>query len=153
MNIIRDRHGVEYEIVTDDNGTAPIFRLKLNDPKVQTNCIGYANCWMGGEIMELHDFQVYEKRILIRRRTDWLRFFNPVERREHSFRNLGLGTKLLNAVVEFARSKGVKRIEGRIVAKDFDENNHLPTWYRQRGFTVLENGNPSDNSATILLTL
>jgi hypothetical protein len=41
-------------------------------------------------------------------------------------------------VIAYAKSKGLKRIEGRMVEKDLFPNPSLPEWYRKRGFKVNE---------------
>jgi hypothetical protein len=153
MCIVHDRQGEEYQIKLDDNGIAPIFSLKLNRPNVQSHRIGYANCWMAGDTMLLHDIHIDESVILVFRSIGWFSFLRPVKREERHFRNLGLGTVLLNAVVDFAKSKGVKRIEGKIVKLDYDKNPDLPNWYRRRGFDVVTGSDRSAWEAKISLEI
>lgn len=140
--IIRDRQDAEYEIVIDDDGFLPQLRLKLLDSKVQETMVGSAKCWIDGETLLLEDLEIKEKVILVFRQRRW--FFQPETREERCFRNLGLGTTLLSAVIEFAKRKGMKRIEGKIVKRDYDSNANLPNWYRNRGFEVNMETSPSN---------
>jgi len=150
---IQDKEGEQYLIHLDDNGTAPIFRLKLSNPQVQDHIIGYANCFMAGDSMLLQDILINESVTLISRQTGWFSLFNSVKREERHFRNLGLGTALLKAVIEFAKKKGVKKVSGKIVDKDYKQNPDLPNWYRSKGFEVVMVDKPSEHVADISLEI
>lgn len=60
---------------------------------------------------------------------------------EPQYRSLDLGSKLLDAAIEVARSAGGKRLTGNISVADLRATPHLLRLYESRGFTA---GTPSE---------
>ncbi len=58
------------------------------------------------------------------------------------FKKRGLGTVMLNEVIAFAQSKGMKLITGLVPRKDCEEDAHLLEWYARRGFKVKPSDDP-----------
>jgi GNAT superfamily N-acetyltransferase len=98
--------------------------------------VAYAYCRFEGEVLFVTDLCVRDD-LVNRQRNYFKKFFGP-KTNNLDFREQGLGTLLLSAIVAFAKSEGFKRIEGRIVKKDTTPNPNLPKWYQKRGFTVEE---------------
>jgi GNAT superfamily N-acetyltransferase len=100
------------------------------------------NChFTGDEVLYLDDLHIQDKTIhppyfsldLI----FWIISFPPIRWRTVNYRNRGLGVAVIQFLVDFARSKSAKRIEGKVKAHDYTDNPDLPNWYRRRGFSVV----------------
>jgi hypothetical protein len=59
----------------------------------------------------------------------------------------------LQALIEYAKTTGAARIEGRIVKLDSEPQAWLMEWYRKRGFTVDETPAIGSGEAKIFLAL
>lgn len=61
----------------------------------------------------------------------WRQLLGRVKRR--NFRSKGLGTKLLLVCIDEAKTRGVRRIEGKMVGDDLAR---LRSWYQSAGFAT-----------------
>lgn len=59
----------------------------------------------------------------------------PIEKRAN-FRRLGIGKRLLRAMLDYARQNGANRIYGSVVDQDIQANRDLLDWYASEGFTI-----------------
>ncbi len=55
-----------------------------------------------------------------------------------AYRNRGLGTLLLQALIALARNRGVATIHGLVRRQDLAAQPHLLRWYRENGFATIE---------------
>jgi hypothetical protein len=60
--------------------------------------------------------------------------FQKTPKDAKNFREQGLGSKILELLVELARENNIKTVCGSIVAKDLKKNGDLIKWYEKRGF-------------------
>jgi GNAT superfamily N-acetyltransferase len=97
-------------------------------------CAAYANCQIDGDILVLADIFVEDQCVV--RHPDFLWRLFGRKTLEVNFRKQRIGRQLLTTVVAYAKSKGFRRIEGRMVAKDLDPNPKLSQWYQNQGFSI-----------------
>ncbi|MEA5499433.1 GNAT family N-acetyltransferase [Limnoraphis robusta Tam1] len=52
------------------------------------------------------------------------------------YRRKGLGTYLLQYIIDLAKTKGVNKIYGSLTEQDINENPNLINWYKKHGFKI-----------------
>jgi hypothetical protein len=80
----------------------------------------------------------------------------PVKKEDNSesVRNcqeLGLGSVLLESIIQEARSRKFQQITGNLLSPNLKQHPELPAWYAKRNFLVTTN--PDKTQGTILLKL
>lgn len=134
---ITDKQGKRFYIGWDDE-TERIFIYR---PLLGADLmVGWTNYRIEPPLtMKLDNIELLEAPIVFRRGVckclrlpQWL--WGKWQR--ESYERRGLGSALLEAVIELARSKGLQKIKGFIVAGDYWKNPNLPSWYESYGFTV-----------------
>lgn len=128
---IFDSFGCQYQlcvIVDNDN----FFFVKL---KYQGEIVGEAKCILHLYEMVLEDIIIYDE-VIQSSQNFWDAFLKVVFNRNKptNYRQRGLGTSLLQFVINHACYKGVKRISGRVVYNDVANNPNLIQWYRNTDF-------------------
>jgi hypothetical protein len=68
-----------------------------------------------------------------------------------NYQKLGLGSVLLEAIIEEARSRKFQQVTGVLLPANLKQNPELPNWYSKRKFTVKVNHDKTQGS--ILLDL
>lgn len=63
----------------------------------------------------------------------WRIFFKP---KPINYRQRGLGTQLLQFVINEAQKHGVRKIYGSLVQEDINSNPNLANWYKKHGFQI-----------------
>ena len=137
IGVIHDRYGVEYEIWEYVNRHFWDFILRRG--KAQ---FGYAYCSLSDGLLEIIDICIENEFV----KEPWFRwpfFFPPLRWRTENCRNRGLGTALIERVIDEARKKGVRHIKGRLKDLPKEKNKDLRQWYRNCGFSIL---NEKDDS-------
>ena len=129
--LIKDRHGRVLLFSQERSDQLVYFKLEFNKA-----CAAYANCQIEGEVLVLADLFVEEK-CVVRHPDFFMRLFGR-KTLEVNFRRQGIGSQLLTTMIAYARSKGLKRIEGRLAEKDLYPSPELSRWYKKRGFSVSE---------------
>lgn len=129
--LIKDRHGRVLEFSQERNFDLVYFKLEFRKA-----CAAYAKCRIDGDVLVLVDIFV-EDRCVVRHPDFIWRLFGR-KTLEVNFRKQGFGSQLLTTVIAYAKSKGLKRIEGRMVEKDLAPYPKLPQWYKKHGFKVNE---------------
>ena len=130
---IHDRDGREYNVTEYGSERFNIQRRGVP--------IGYANFhFEGADVLHLDDLHIEDDAIFPPWFSCPLPFvilsFPPLRWRTENFQGRGIGTAMIQFLVDYARSKFAKRIEGEVKPHDFKDNPDLPDWYRRRGFTV-----------------
>lgn len=90
---------------------------------------------LGHAHISLNDSEAILADIIIRSFTVPLIPFIPFLKRKVCYRNKGVGTKLLQKVIELCKSSGITVISGNV----HGETDRLERWYSKNGFKV--NGN------------
>ena len=67
----------------------------------------------------------------------WIVSFPPEQFRITNYQQRGLGTAMVEFMINYAREKSAKRIVGQVKPRDFKDYPELPDWYRRRGFAVV----------------
>ena len=129
--LIKDRQGRVLEFSQKRIEELVYFKLEFHRA-----CAAYVNCRINGEVLMLEDIFVEEKCVV--RNPDLLSRLLGRKTLAVNFRKQGFGSQMLTTVVAYARSKGLKRIEGRLKEKDLVPNPNLPQWYKKRGFTIVD---------------
>jgi GNAT superfamily N-acetyltransferase len=129
--LIQDRHGRVLKFSQERTDVFVYFKLEFNKA-----CAAYANCQIEGDVLVLADIFVEDKCVV--RHPDFLRRLFGHKTLAVNFRNQGIGGQLLTTMIAYAKSKGLKRIEARLLEKDLHRNPKLPQWYQKRGFKVKE---------------
>jgi len=130
--LVRDRQGRVLEFSQEKSGALVYFKLEFHQA-----CAAYANCRIEGEVLVLADFFVAEKCVVPQ--PEFLKRLLGQKTLAVDFRQQGIGHQLLTTIVAYARSKGCKRIEGRLAETDFfSPDLKLPPWHQPRGFTIKE---------------
>ncbi len=120
MGRITDGLGDEYEMVVNDDDRAPVLNLFFDSKEFEKTKIGYANLFNFGKTLRLQDIRIFDEAILIRR-SRYLFFFVRCTLETRKFQRLGLGTKFLKSVFEFAKAKGFERVTGEIFCRDIEK--------------------------------
>lgn len=137
VKTIFDKYGKEYHVILRDNEFDPVFKVLIADDKIQESEVGYANClYEEDRILKLADIHMFERAVLAYRRSGLFGRFQKVKRETKNFQHCGLGSKLLECIFAFAKDKGIRRIIGKVKAKDYPKNPNLLKWYANMGFTV-----------------
>ncbi len=139
---LTDKHGQSYHLCVDANDERD-FDLTI---ELDGWDVGYIYCIISppGE-MWIADFQMRDWSIL--RRRYWVRLLRKLRGQKEVYRNfrqLGLGTQLLDIVIAHAKRIGVQHIGGLITGPDRDNNPKLYEFYEAHGFQVTENGGHID---------
>lgn len=100
--------------------------------------VAYVNCLLGTDReLQLADIKVED--CVNAPPHKWpISLFLPRQRK--SFRGIGLGTALLDRVLQAAKREGFRMVTGRIFPKDLKEQPWLPHWYAQFGFSNRPDG-------------
>lgn len=101
--------------------------------------IGYAYCMVGPDhrmvFEDLHvtdDLPVVYPSII-----RWLHSFG-LRRRALNLRGRGVARKLLDHVIEYARSEHIQELRGSVMPQDIEQIPHLLAWYQRRGFRLTD---------------
>ena len=129
---ITDNRGECYTLTRSHDKN--LIRWEISNANRQ---IGYANVWVVGSEFKIHDIRLIEPRVLKRTWVDRTLFRAP---RITNYRRRGLGTILLQKVIEFAKIHGFESITGDIVAQDATANPRLISWYEKHGFEFTPSG-------------
>jgi GNAT superfamily N-acetyltransferase len=132
QKLIRDRSGRVLKFTQERKDELVYFRLEYRQA-----CAACANCRIDGDVLWIADLFVQDKFVISQSN-----IFKRLLGRKTinlNFRRQGFGSQLLATIIAYARSKGLKRIEGRMVAdQDSIPDPKLPKWFQKRGFTVEE---------------
>jgi GNAT superfamily N-acetyltransferase len=127
--IIQDRHG--RALMFSQERTDGLVYFKLEFKKA---CAAYANCQIEDDVLVIADLFVQDQCVV--RHPDFFRRLLGRKTLEVNFRKQGIGGQMLNTIIAYAKSKGFRRIEGRLAEKDLILNPKLPQWFAKRGFKV-----------------
>lgn len=134
MKAIHDKHGKEYHVIESDCDSENFRRFNIKFGRCQVGYLNYS--FEGDGVLHLDDLHIEDAAIS----PPWFFFmggsFPPLCTRTKNFRGCGIGTAMIEFLVNFARANSIKRIEGEVKLHDFKDNQDLPDWYRRRGFTV-----------------
>ncbi len=86
------------------------------------------------DTLNLGNIEIFEDPILPRNSLWSLR---PCQRPHRNFRQLGLGSAMLEYVIVQAQLLGVERITGYIILDDASKTPYLAEFYRRHGFNVV----------------
>ncbi len=67
----------------------------------------------------------------------WIQERLGYEPRPINYRQQGLGTGLLQALLDWAKAQGVQSIQGTVYQPDIENNPKLLQWYQRQGFQAL----------------
>lgn len=95
--------------------------------------IGYAHAQLREDALFLADLRIEDSGLYPRTLFQRLLRLKP---KSENYRQLGLGTLLLQHLEQFAIERGYRLITGGIVEKDIKQWPNLPDWYRRRGYEV-----------------
>jgi hypothetical protein len=85
-------------------------------------------------ILELADLVIFEQAIVFRR--GCLRYIPFLRQPQQNFRQLGLGTAMLEYVIAQAKDLGMKGIYGEVTHDDATNIPYLIEWYQRHGFII-----------------
>ncbi len=130
---VSDYRGYSYQLHLFQTGLG--WSAKLFD--VDT-LAGQIHCLNQGDALFLGDLHVLEAATHpiqgLARLRGW--FGLTTHGRIENYRNRGLGSALLNFVINRAGEQSFQRVTGKLAPVDLKENPMLPDWYRHRGFQV-----------------
>lgn len=138
MHIIRGRDGGEYHVIESDCDSEDFRRFNIKFGRCQVGYLNYS--FEGDGVLNLDDLHIEDAATS----PPWFLLdfifiggsFPPLRWRTKNFRGRGIGTAMIEFLVDYARANSIKRIEGEVKPHDFKDNPDLPDWYRRRGFTV-----------------
>src|ERR1035438_581694 len=131
--LIKDRHGRILQFSQERIDELVYFKLEFHEA-----CAAYANCQIAGDVLVLADLFVEDQCVV--RHPNWLARLFGRKTLEVNFRKQGIGGQLLTTVIAYARSKGLRRVESRLVVSNSSPDRKILQWYKKRGFTVTESG-------------
>ncbi|RCJ30511.1 hypothetical protein A6769_33165 [Nostoc punctiforme NIES-2108] len=138
INQIFDKEGLEYYLKVyhfyNEQQEYQSIQLHLSRCQRETR-IGHAYCTFNSpEDMVLADIIINEE-LKFLSLSD--KFFKLTHWNEPTdYRRKGLGTYLLKYIIDLAKSKNVKIINGFLSFKDIDANPNLIHWYEKYGFKL-----------------
>jgi GNAT superfamily N-acetyltransferase len=145
---ISDGRGHQYQLRLFDDGIGWI--MKVFD---RGALAGHVNCLKQGGDLFLADIYVEAKAMhpisglgLFK---CWLGF--NAQGQVENYRRRGLGSALLDFVVQRAHDYGFQRVTGKLLPGDLAGNPALPRWYERRGFHVTMEGNRSAGALEFVL--
>jgi GNAT superfamily N-acetyltransferase len=127
--VIKDRHGRVLNFTQERTDELVYFKLEFHKA-----CAAYVNCQIEGEVLVVADLFV-EENCVVPHPDFVMRLFGR-KTLEVNFRKQGIGSQLLTTVVAYAKSKGLKRIEGSLAGRDLDPGRRLARWFQKRGFSM-----------------
>lgn len=153
MNASQTMFAEKVEVVTDKQGRKYLLRSRVGDTFLVIGLIysrrriGYVKSGWEGDTLKLGDINLEHSFIVPP--NNLLEYFwrKVIPPKPISFRNLGLGTHLLEGVKQEARNLGLKRITGFVTPNDLAATPYLLAWYAKHGFRVT---GPSDEDAAWL---
>jgi GNAT superfamily N-acetyltransferase len=98
--------------------------------------VAVAHCLLRDEEVVLSDLFVYETATHAISKLAHLKclFGLSAHGRVENYRHRGIGTALLQYLIQRARQDGFKRVSGKLAKQDLETNPQLANWYRKRGF-------------------
>ena len=130
---LRDRKSRMFTLVASlDEETAYYLKLSYGGWRV-----GYAYCSFDGKVMRLNDIHVDDDVVLPPKtflHALWRILSKP---KPLEMRGQGLGTAMLQQVIEEARARGAERIVGFVTPEDRRNNPGLLAWYAKHDFVTL----------------
>lgn len=130
--LVRDRLGRPYEIVVTLDG--PVSRFRLYERKT---LVGEAKCLRCSVArMELGDIAIANEAIPTPA-NGLMQRFRQIPGCQHApvnYRGRGLGTVLLQHLVNHARSAGAQELWGEVFQQDIENDPGLLNWYQNFGF-------------------
>ena len=150
---MRDKSGDRYVLAIDDE-EGDCYYLYLTQGRrfvARVNCLIHES-----GVMDLADIRVHET---VAAHKPWFLWFIPwclwKTLTGKQYRGRGLGSSLLQHVIDYARRRGLKQIRGFVTTKDLAAGPQLLEWYARHGFQVLENRgrSPASVAARIILEL
>ncbi|WOO43117.1 GNAT family N-acetyltransferase [Rubellicoccus peritrichatus] len=93
--------------------------------------VGHALCIIDGDRIKLCDIVVFDG-------VKFKRAFGLLPYRHVNFRNRGIGSLLMKAVISEIRKHQISKIYGFIVSKDLKRNPNLLNWYVGWGFAEVD---------------
>ena len=112
-----------------------IFNAKWKDRR-----IGYVWCTLEENRLHISDF-VVEQALCVPWSPRWLndlRCFLRIACPRRNFRGLGIGSRLMDVMIDQARRTGIFEAWGSVTMDDIKATKHLLSLYESRGFEVLE---------------
>ena len=133
---IRDRDNREYDLVVLDETDTHYHVFVVHRRKG----IGQAQCPIDDQagVLTIANIEIFAEVAANRPCLLWFipwRIWKRLTARR--YRGRGLGSALLEHVIAYARSRGLKRIVGQVVAHDLAQSSWLPQWYARHGFQVV----------------
>ncbi|MGD0778828.1 MAG: GNAT family N-acetyltransferase [Candidatus Solibacter sp.] len=129
---LEDDMGKPYALHLHDDDKS--WTLKVFDRRV---LVAQVNCLVQGDALLLADIHVFdEARLPEGMFVSWLRSALGLKPRTANYQRRGMGTRLLQIVIERARRRNLSRIAGNLFPRDLSARPDLPTWYRNHGFEV-----------------
>ncbi len=99
----------------------------------ETDCVGRINWLIKDGVLEIADLVIFE---LFDIKRWWVRVFPFLYNPPINYKGRGLGSAMLNFIIESAQAMGMSEIRGRITGDDLKETPHLVEFYRKHGFIV-----------------
>lgn len=84
------------------------------------------------DIADLHIFDPPHKKLW------WMWILPFLYKKPPNYRGCGLGSAMLEFIIQSARNMGISEIRGTIKSDDLKKTPYLPTFYRKHGFTVMD---------------
>ncbi|MGC9524053.1 MAG: GNAT family N-acetyltransferase [Limnospira sp.] len=136
MGIVRDNKGRTYEIKVIDflNDELESYLVIFKITRLQRDAeVGDAKCLIeSSKVMKLGDIHIKENVEFSSGYDKWFKlthWFEPT-----NYQKQGLGTLLLNCVIDYAKSRNIEIIYGDLSPDDLQNNPKLVTWYKKFGF-------------------
>lgn len=135
------------EYITDSYGQKYQLHIILESEEqllvdiYDTQIVGYANCIIQhSNELSLADIRIFDQAIVFRSTFQriWVAAIQRAPSRTKNYQRRGLGTQLLQWVIEYARARALTRIVGDVVEQDLAQNPNLCQWYQKHGFSITE---------------
>lgn len=147
---ILDREGRQYRLTVSEQDA--VFLIQLYD---RHTLIGEARCIRESpETFYLGDIAIAND--VIASPANWwdslLRKIPGYQPQSVSYRGKGLGSTLLQALIEQARTAGGQTLYGTVFRQDCENNPNLLQWYQKHGFEI-QPPHPEDEDMLALIHL
>lgn len=127
---IRDKHGEQYTVYSNesDGGFEAVVVW-------QRTCVGQILCVITeDQLLEIGNIEIFAEPVM---QKNGCLSFRPFQRqRTRNFRQLGLGSAMIEYLTAEAERLNVAGIYGEVTPKDAEETPYLVEFYKRHGFTI-----------------
>lgn len=147
---ITDNQGDTYTLSIDEDENGIDLNLYVLRPLYRGRIGRLLGVLDAPDTLQLHDIIIWDPPSVRPRGFGKLLGWRFWPRRVGSYRHRGLGSQMLQTLIDRARQRGVKLIYGLVMDKDPDNPTSPLPWYQRHGFQIIEHREEHHNTLICL---